>query len=302
MIVTAAALNALRPGFRREYQNGLEGVAPQYMDIATVVPSNTTSNVYGFFGQFPQFREWIGDRQIKSVAEKGYTIANKDWESTVGVSRNDIEDDNLGMYNMLFQEMGRAAAAHPDEMVFPFLKGGFATACYDGQYFFDTDHPVNDQVDGQGTDVSVSNVLVDGGYAGEPWYVLDTTRAVKPVVFQQRKKPQFTQMDDPKDESVFMRKEFRYGVDTRDNVGFSFWQMAFGVKAELNADNVWAAIEAMTSVKADGGRPLSIKPTLLVVPSSLQRKAAEVIDAQRLANGQDNLLYKKLKVVIAPNL
>ena len=44
-------------------------------------------------------REWIGDREIQNLSASDYTIKNKDYELTVGVDRNDIEDDTLGIYN-----------------------------------------------------------------------------------------------------------------------------------------------------------------------------------------------------------
>nr|WP_255327039.1 Mu-like prophage major head subunit gpT family protein [Pseudomonas aeruginosa] len=91
-----------------------------------MIPSTTASNTYGWLGQFPKLREWIGQRVIKDMAAQGYQITNKLFESTVGVKRTDIEDDNLGVYGPLMQEMGRAAGAHPDELVFALLKAGNA--------------------------------------------------------------------------------------------------------------------------------------------------------------------------------
>ncbi len=76
---------------------------------------------------------------------KGYTITNKDFEVTVGVDRNDIEDDNLGVYGPLMQEMGVSAAQQPDDLTFGLLAQGATETCYDGQCFFDTDHPSFDK-------------------------------------------------------------------------------------------------------------------------------------------------------------
>lgn len=80
----------------------------------------------------------------------GYTINNKTYEGTVAITRDDFEDDNLGVYTPLFQEMGRAAAAQPDELVFTALRDGNKTDCYDGKHFFDSEHPVYPKVDGTG--------------------------------------------------------------------------------------------------------------------------------------------------------
>ncbi|WP_027364017.1 Mu-like prophage major head subunit gpT family protein [Desulfotruncus alcoholivorax] len=60
------------------------------------------------------------------------------------------------------------------------------------------------------------------------WFLMDTSKPVKPLIFQRRKNPEFTSMDKPNDENVFMRKEFLYGVDSRDNAGYGLWQLAYG--------------------------------------------------------------------------
>ena len=57
-------------------------------------------------------------------------------------SRDDIEDDHYGVYSPRCSP--RWAGPRPRILAkwfSPQLKSGFATPCYDGQYFFDTDHP-----------------------------------------------------------------------------------------------------------------------------------------------------------------
>lgn len=49
-------------------------------------------------------REWIGDKVVKSLAAFNYTIRNKDWEATVEVDRNDIEDDQIMGYALQAKE------------------------------------------------------------------------------------------------------------------------------------------------------------------------------------------------------
>ena len=267
MIITPDALKALMTGFRKNYQDGLQIAKSQYKDIATVVPSSTKSNTYGWLGQWPGFREWVGDRAFNDMAAHSYAIANKHFESSVKVNRDDIEDDNIGIYAPLFTEMGRAAAAFPDQQVFELLKKGNATLCYDGQNFFDTDHPVFEKVDGTGNKTLVKNLFTaTGGTQGTPWYLLDTSRALKPLIYQERKAMQFTAMTKGDDEGVFMRNEYRYGADCRSNVGFGFWQMAAMSTEALTPENFAKVYDAMISQKGDGGRPLDIKPTLLLVP------------------------------------
>ncbi|WP_216891605.1 Mu-like prophage major head subunit gpT family protein [Pseudomonas putida] len=274
MLITPQALTALFTAYRSEYQRAFADTPTDWQRIATEVPSTSSSNTYGWLGQFPTFREWLGERVLKDMASHSYTITNKKFESSVSVPRDAIEDDEIGVYKPLFQEMGRAAKAHPDELVFALLKAGLTTICYDGQNYFDTDHPLYPNADGTGAAVSVSNYQ-DG--AGPAWYLLDVSRAIKPIIFQNRRNYDLKAMTKVEDEAVFMQDVYRYGVDARVNVGFGFWQFAFCSKAPLTAENYAAARAAMKNFKADGGRPLGVNPGLLVVPSSLEGAARKLV-------------------------
>lgn len=296
-IITPALITSLRTGFSKAFQDALAATPTDWDKVATRVPSSNTSNTYGWLNQFPKLREWVGDRVVKDMAAQGYQITNKLYESTVGVKRTDIEDDNVGVYTPLFAEMGRAARAHADELVFGLLAAGESTLCYDGQNFFDTDHPVYGNVDGTGTATLVSNLQAG---AGPAWYLLDCSRALKPLIFQERTTPELEAMTASNDEGVFVRDEYRYGIRYRCNAGFGFWQLAFKSKAALDAANFNAAMAAMMGVKADGGRPLGVKPTHLVVPPQLRADALKLIEAQLTGGGDSNPNYKAVEVIVSP--
>ena len=215
----------------------------------------------------------------------------------MGVKRTDIEDDNLGIYTPLMQEMGRAAGVHPDELVFALLKLGHSSLCYDGQFFFDTDHPVFPNVDGTGTPATISNSFAPAENPGAAWYLLDTSRSLKPLIFQERIKPAFQSMTTEDDEKVFTADEYRYGVRSRCNVGFGFWQLAARSTEPLNKANFEKVYDAMRGLQADGGRPLDVRPNLLVVPTTLRGAAKEVVGVERLANGATNPNYDLVQVL-----
>lgn len=301
MIITPASLNALMTGFNKAFEEGKTQATSQYIKIATVIPSTSKSNTYGWLGKWPSFREWIGDRVINDMTASAYTVVNKPFESSVGVDRDDIEDDNIGIYSPMMKEMGRSSEVFPDELLFPMLDAGTASLCYDGQYFFDTDHPVYAKHDGTGAVTSVSNYDDNGGAPQTKWYLLDTTRALKPLIYQNRKAMQFTAMTKLDDEAVFTSKQFRYGVDCRANGGYGFWQMAYCSTKPLTAENVWAAIEAMRGFKADGGKPLGIKPNMLVVRGTQQQAALEAMK-QNIGGGETNTLSGQLEVLVADYL
>lgn len=291
MIVNQANLKDLQKAYNAAFKGGFATeAAADWQAIATVVPSSTKANHYAWLGQFPQLREWLGDRQVKSMEAHDYTIKNRKFESTVGVPRDDIEDDTFGVFTPLMEEMGRSAKAHPGELIWELLAAGTTTKCFDGQYFFDTDHEVGGK--------SVANV--DKGGSGNYWYLMDLSRVLKPVIFQKRREYAFRSMTDLNDDKVFMTDEFKFGVDARVNAGFGFWQQAFASNQTLTKtafDSAWAA---MSQFKGDKGARLGIKPTHLVVGSSNRAAALEAIKTQRLANGASNPNYNTVEVIVTP--
>ncbi|WP_324032223.1 Mu-like prophage major head subunit gpT family protein [Shewanella avicenniae] len=298
MIITPSALSALMTGFRADFQAGQGMAASQYQQIATVIPSSSKSNTYGFLGQFPQFRKWVGARVVKDMAAHSYTITNEPFEATVGVDRDDIEDDNIGIYKPMMQELGRASTVFPDELIFPLLDAGPTSLCYDGQNFFDADHPVYPNVDGTGVAVSVSNYDDDGGSTAPMWFLLDTTRAIKPFIYQNRRSMQFMQMTDAKDEEVFTNKLYRYGVDCRANAGYGLWQMAYASRKAITGANIWDAYKNMRGFTADGGRKLGVKPNVLLVRGEHEEQAREAVKAI-INGGETNTLSGLLTVMVA---
>jgi phage major head subunit gpT-like protein len=287
LIITQPKLDALRVTWKTEFQRGLTAAAPQWTNIATLVKSTGKSNQYGWLGQFPHLREWVGSRQHKSMAEKQYSIENKPFEGSVEVLEDDIEDDNLGQYSQLFVEMGDAVATHPDELCYGLLKNGNTTQCYDGQYFFDTDHPVNSEVDGSGTDTSVSNIITDAGYTGPAWYIVDKSKRVMPVIYQERRAPRFTSMDTPTTSKVYEERVYQYGVDKRCNVGFGFWQTCIRMEVDPSKDALDEGLARMRSFKADGGRPLGLgyRNLELCVPGTQGPKFKPWIQNKQISDG-----------------
>lgn len=294
MLITSANLNAIRVGFKTSFQSGLGQAKSQYGRLATVVTSSTAEEKYGWIGQVPRVREWIGPRHVQGLAEHDYEIKNKDWELTIGVARNAIADDRLGIFSPLFEEMGRSTGAHYDELVFGLLKTAFASRCYDGQYYFDTDHPVLDEA---GIAQSVANT--DGG-SGAPWFLFATASALKPIILQKRQEFTFVARDNPTDQNVFDNKEFRYGADARCNVGFGFWQLAWGSKQTLDAVHYETARSALLSMKGDYGRPLGLVPDLLVVSPTLEGAANRLLKNIVKANGETNEWAGTAEVMVVP--
>ena len=294
MLINSASLEALRIGFKTAFQDGIGMADDQWERIATEVTSSSGSEKYGFLGEVDNVREWIGDRHIKGLSEFSYEIANKDYELTIGVDRNHIQDDNLGQYNLRFKQMGKSTRAHPNRQCFGLLKNGFNTKCYDGQYYFDTDHVMLDEA---GNEISVANT--DGG-AGTPWFLIDDSQVLKPVIYQKRKPFDFIAMDAPTDENVFRKKEFQYGVDGRSNTGFGYWQFAWGSKQSLDAAHYATARAAISGMKGDYDRPLGLSANLLVVPPALESAGRKLLNSEYAAGGETNEWKGTAELLVVP--
>jgi phage major head subunit gpT-like protein len=296
MLINKESLAALFVSLSAVFNKAFEAAPTQWEKIAMLVQSTSGQNDYAWLANFPRMRKWLGDKVVKSLAGHKYTIVNDDWEATVEVDRNDIDDDNLGIYGPQAQSAAMSAKQLPDEIVFDLVNNGFTAQCYDGQYFFDTDHAVaGDSVsnkitaalsvatqaaaiasygaartamrkfkdeDGRPLNITPTILLVppalediaralltsdrlDDGktnpYKGTAelvvdarltsdtaWFLLDTSKPVKPFIYQERKKPVFVQQTDPQADGVFQRKKFLFGAEARAAGGYGLWQLALG--------------------------------------------------------------------------
>jgi phage major head subunit gpT-like protein len=136
---TAKAIVNLR-SLTQRFDQGMEMARPFYPEIATIVQSTGRDEEYGGLGSVPGVREWLGDRQFNTLRGAKFTIENKHWESSVMVEKTDIADGRLVKYGPILEELGKEAAFHPDELMFDLIINGESSVCFDGQFFFDTDH------------------------------------------------------------------------------------------------------------------------------------------------------------------
>ncbi len=295
-VINSRSLDTIRVGFKTLYDAAFNAAPTYYDKVAMTVPSTAASEKYGWLGTFPGLREWLGDRVINGLKEHSFEIVNKDFELTIGVDRNAILDDTIGVYAPMMSHLGDSAKRHPDELMFALLAAGFTSLCYDGQYFFDTDHPVLDK---SGNVQSVSNFM---GGSSAAWYILDTNRPIRPVIWQKRQDYNFVALDNPNDPNVFMKKEFLYGTDGRGNAGYGLWQLATASKQTLDATNYEAARAAHTGRKTDYEKPLALSGNLLVVGPSNEGAARRIVAAETGANGATNVNKGTAEVLVVPYL
>ncbi|HEY0847402.1 MAG TPA: Mu-like prophage major head subunit gpT family protein [Noviherbaspirillum sp.] len=111
---------------------------------ANMFTSDQASETYNFLGQSPAMREWIAGRQAKGFSGQGLTIVNKHYESTIEFRKSDVRRDKTPQIQARIAEFADRAQTHWASLISTLMLNGESAACYDGQYFFDTDHSEGD--------------------------------------------------------------------------------------------------------------------------------------------------------------
>lgn len=112
--------------------------------VSRLFSSDQESETYKWLGMAPAMREWIGGRQPRGFRENGLTITNKKFEATLEVLVDEIKRDKTGQVMVRVRELAERANSHWASLLSTLIIAGETALCYDGQYFFDTDHAEGD--------------------------------------------------------------------------------------------------------------------------------------------------------------
>jgi len=112
--------------------------------VANLFSSDQASETYNFLGQTPAMREWLAGRQAKGFTGQGVTIVNKHYEATIEVQKKDVRRDKTPQIRARLDEFADRGQTHWASLLSTLLLNGPSTACYDAQFFFDTDHSEGD--------------------------------------------------------------------------------------------------------------------------------------------------------------
>lgn len=132
----------LEKGLRTEFSKALKnGESPSdVMPMIMETSSTTYSEKYGWLGEVPQMTEWLDERKLKGLKDFDYTIPNKDYEATLKVPKNALDDDQLGAINLRIRDLVNRGMTHPRKLFFDALVAGTTDLGYDGVPFFSNSH------------------------------------------------------------------------------------------------------------------------------------------------------------------
>lgn len=109
-----------------------------------------------WLGGVPSLRQWVDEKRAQVLSRYNWTVQVKDWEATVRVRLNALRDAKFNLYEPRIRGMAINAARHWYDLMSALIATGAVTVCYDGQYFFDTDHS-------EGASGTQSNKLTGSG-------------------------------------------------------------------------------------------------------------------------------------------
>lgn len=129
---------------RHQVMDSVESANPFYPRLSLRVESNTDYENYDWLGSFPGMREWLGDRKFHQLTSAEFLIKNKDWESGIQLPKKHIDDGRTGYFDRLAEGLANEASYHPDELMIETMEGAETIRCFDGAFFFDTNHIFSD--------------------------------------------------------------------------------------------------------------------------------------------------------------
>jgi phage major head subunit gpT-like protein len=142
-LVVPADIAALNVTVETKYRQAYVGTQPFWQQLASLVPCSTTVARLPWMGQLRQLTQWIGARTINDLDAHVQNITPLPFEDTVAVDRHDYDDQQLGIYTPVIEDMGRAAAKWPDQRLVVSMQAGLAQLCFDGLSFFNVGHTLN---------------------------------------------------------------------------------------------------------------------------------------------------------------
>ena len=280
MDISFPALQSINDAVNLQFNNQLWAAPGIYKKFSFDASSTGAAEVYPRLDMIPGLREWVGERVVNWLTQETFTIKNKTFEGTIGVKREDIEDDKFGLLSPVAAQLGENAGHLPDLLVAQLLINGHTTLGVDGQNFFDLAHA---NYTNAGAATTIANYMAGSG--NPSWYLIDTTKVLQPFIYQTRRPFKLIPKFSLEAENVFWADEFIWGVDGRANAGYGLWQLAYKSDAPLTVANLLTARTTMATWRRPDGAPMGINGNLLVVPTALYAQARAYCENELLPPG-----------------
>lgn len=299
MILGSAEFQALEKSWEALFHDTLAedplGTIGLLESLSMTNPSTGSSEDYTDFEVDVTLREWIGERAMGTAEAKVINVKNKTYEASIGVKREDIEDDRTGIYEPRIMGLADAYNRGRKRDGLAMLTGGNAinidAPTFDDVAFFSASHAVGGVAPATQSNITVGALDVAAlaaarktmrqlvNHLGEPleiepnllivgpeleatceaifkkeylsggesnldyqripyrvvnslgssnrWFLVDTTKALKPLIWQPRREPKFEKLTTGSAYTMFTNRFF-YGTSARYAYGYGAWQTIHG--------------------------------------------------------------------------
>lgn len=124
------------------YERLQQNTGMSWLDaIATpLIDSDQDSEKYDWLGMVPQLSEKNGEKKFSQLRETEWAVKNVEYQGGIVVPKKHILYDKTGQVRVRVNEMADRAMSHWAKIAAPLIINGESAVCYDGQYYFDTDH------------------------------------------------------------------------------------------------------------------------------------------------------------------
>lgn len=138
------------------YERLNQDVGASYIEpISTpVFGSDQDSEKYDWLGMVPQLSVKKGSKQFSQLRDTEWEVKNVEYQGGIVFPKKHILYDKTSQVVVRVSELADRSRAHWTSLIAPLIINGESTACYDDQYFFDTDHSEGDS-GSQSNDISV---------------------------------------------------------------------------------------------------------------------------------------------------
>lgn len=143
MILSPQTVQDLQAQFDMDFQAAFAAGGNRWQEKAYRANSKAYRTVHSWLAAQPEMRKFVGARVINNLVNRAFELKNEDWEYTFSVDVNDVFYDNLGAYEDRGRIAGDVGARWYEKIVTDAMVAGNSTLCWDGQFFYDVDHPVN---------------------------------------------------------------------------------------------------------------------------------------------------------------
>lgn len=109
-----------------------------------VYTSDQDSEDYVWIGQVPQMSAKKGDKQFDQLRAEKWTVNNVEYQGGITIPLKHVLYDKTDQVMGRVGELADRTNAHWLTLAAPLILNGESTACYDGQYYYDTDHSEGD--------------------------------------------------------------------------------------------------------------------------------------------------------------